>query len=310
VAVRPERIRTRFERHVARFANVNGDGHVEVLYDRGKWLEGPAYSPLWRCLLFSDIPNDRVLRWDETTGRVGVWRTPAGHANGRIVDRRGRVLTCEHGARAVTRTEHDGSLTILADRWQGHRLNGPNDLVEHSDGSVWFTDPSYGIASDYEGRRAPSEIDGCHVYRISPDGVVARVADDFAMPNGLAFSADEGTLYVVDSARKHVRRFDVVGSGSGTGLTGGEQFAVCDTGTFDGIRVDDSGRVWVAAGDGLHCFDPDGTMLGKLLLPGVSSNLTFGGAKGNVLFITAGASVFSIMLNITGARYPKCTYPE
>lgn len=305
MVARPDRIRTRFDRHDARFARVNGDEHVEVLYDAGRWVEGPAYSPLWRCLLFSDIPNDRVLRWDETTGRVGTWRTPAGYANGRIVDRRGRVLTCEQGSRSVTRTEHDGSMTVLADRWQGHRLNSPNDLVEHSDGSVWFTDPSYGIDSDYEGQRAPQEIDGCHVYRIAPDGVVTRVAEDFVKPNGLAFSADERTLYVADTASKHVRRFDVVGSGSDTRLTGGEQLAACDTGSFDGVRVDDSGRVWVAAGDGLHCFDPDGTLLGKLLLPEVCSNLTFGGAKGNVLFVTASTSVFSVMLNICGARYPR-----
>lgn len=221
MVARPDRIRTRFDRHDPRFARVNGDENVEVLYDAGRWVEGPAYSPLWRCLLFSDIPNDRVLRWDETTGRVGTWRTPAGYANGRIVDRRGRVLTCEQGSRSVTRTEHDGSMTVLADRWQGHRLNSPNDLVEHSDGSVWFTDPSYGIDSDYEGQRAPQEIDGCHVYRIAPDGVVTRVAEDFVKPNGLAFSADERTLYVADTASKHVRRFDVVGSGSDTRLTAG-----------------------------------------------------------------------------------------
>ncbi|GAA2220981.1 SMP-30/gluconolactonase/LRE family protein [Promicromonospora sukumoe] len=293
------RIRARWERHDERFAPVRGDTFAEVLFDEGSWLEGPAYSPAWRTVLFSDIPNDRVLAWDEATGAVGVWRSPGGYANGRTVDRAGRMLQCEHGSRSVTRTEPDGTVTTLADRWQGKRLNSPNDLVEHSGGSVWFTDPTYGIQSDYEGFAATPEIDGCHVYRRDPDGSVTRVTDDFAGPNGLAFSADERTLYVADSERKHLRRFDV---GPDLTLSGGEVLATCDTGAFDGVRVDDGGRIWAAAHDGLHCIDPDGTLLGKLLLPEVCSNLTFGGPKRNRLFVTATNLLLSIRVTVKGLR--------
>jgi gluconolactonase len=292
------RIRARWERRDERFA-VNGDEYVKVLFDEGSWLEGPAYSPAWRTVLFSDIPNDRVLSWDEATGGVGAWRSPAGYANGRTIDRAGRMLQCEHGSRSVTRTEPDGTVTVLADRWEGKRFNSPNDVVERSDGSVWFTDPSYGIDSDYEGHRATPEIDGRHVYRWNPDGSVARVADDFDRPNGLAFSADEQTLYIVDTRRKHLRRFDVQPDLS---LSGSEVLGTSTAGGFDGVRVDDGGRIWVAAHDGLHCFDPDGTLLGKLLLPEVCSNLTFGGPKRNVLFVTATNLLLSIRVNVTGIR--------
>ncbi len=293
------RIRAQWERHDERFAAVNGDEYVKVLFDEGSWLEGPAYSPAWRTLLFSDIPDDRVLAWDEATGSVGVWRSPGGYANGRTIDRAGRMLHCEQGTRSVTRTEPDGSVTTLADRWQGMRFNSPNDLVERSDGSVWFTDPSYGIDSDYEGHRATPEIDGCHVYRWDPDGSVTRVADDFDRPNGLAFSADEQTLYVADTRRKHLRRFDVQPDLS---LSGGEELGSSEVGGFDGVRVDDAGRLWVAARDGLHCFHPDGTLLGKLLLPETCSNLTFGGPKRNILFVTATNLLLSIRVNVTGVE--------
>jgi gluconolactonase len=296
-----DRIRTRWQRLDDRFAGVNGDEHLKVLYDDGSWLEGPAYSPAWRTLLFSDIPDDRVLAWDEATGAVGVWRSPAGYANGRTVDRSGRMLQCEQGTRSVTRTEADGSVTVLADRWQGARLNSPNDLVERSDGSVWFTDPNYGITTDYEGFRSEQEIEGCHVYRRDPDGTVTAVATDFGRPNGLAFSADETRLYVADTQHRHVRELDVDG---GLGLSGGSVLGTCDAGSFDGLRLDDAGRIWVAAHDGLHCFAPDGTLLGKLLLPEVCSNLTFGGPKRNILFVTASNLLLSIRLNVTGAVYP------
>ena len=272
-----------------------------MLFEDGRWLEGPAYSPLWRSVLFSDIPNDRVMRWDETTGAVGVWRSPAGYANGRIVDRRGRVVHCHHGSRSVTRVEPDGSETTLADAWDGHRLNSPNDLVERADGSIWFTDPSYGIHSDYEGHQGESETDGCHVYRVDADGSITRVADDFAQPNGLAFSADERELYVVDSERNHVRRFDVTADGS---LSGGEVLVTADTGGYDGVRVDDAGRLWLAGHDGLHCVHPDGTLLGKLLLPEVCANLTFGGPQGNVIFVTATNLLLSVRVTCRGASYP------
>lgn len=294
-----DRIRVQWERHDERFAPVRGDRFASVLYDDGAWLEGPAWSPAWRTVLFSDIPNDRVLSWDEATGAVGVWRSPGGYANGRTVDRAGRMLQCEHGSRSVTRTEPDGTVTVLADRWAGKRFNSPNDLVEHSDGSVWFTDPTYGIQSDYEGFAAESETAGSHVYRRDPDGAVTRVADDFAGPNGLAFSADERTLYVSDTERAHLRRFDVAPDGT---LSGGAVLATCDAGAWDGVRLDTAGRIWGAAADGLHVLDPDGTLLGKLLLPETCSNLTFGGAKRNVLFVTATHLLLSIRVTATGLR--------
>jgi gluconolactonase len=293
-------IRTRWERLDERFAAVHGDRFVDVLFERGRWLEGPAYSPLWRSVLFSDIPNDRVLRYDETTGAVGEWMAPSGFANGRIVDRRGRVVHCHHGFRSVTRVEPDGSVTTLADAVDGRRLNSPNDLVERADGSVWFTDPSYGILSDYEGHQGEVEAGGCHVYRVDGDGTLTRVADDFAQPNGLAFSADEQELYIVDSERNHVRRFDVSDDGS---LTGGEVL-VSDPAGYDGVRVDDGGRLWLAAHDGVHCVDRDGTLLGKLLLPEVCANLTFGGRQRNILYLTATNLLLSVRVSVRGATYP------
>lgn len=295
------RIRTRWERLDERFGDVGGDRFVEVRFEDGRWLEGPAYSPLWRSVLFSDIPDDRVLRYDETTGEVGVWRSPAGFANGRIVDRLGRVVTCHHGTRSVTRTGPDGRDTTLADAYEGRRLNSPNDLVQRADGSIWFTDPDYGIRSDYEGHQAESEQDGGHVYRIDGDGTITRVADDVAQPNGLAFGADERELYVVDSERNHVRRFDVGADGT---LSGGEVLVTAESGGYDGVRVDDSGRLWLAGHDGLHCVHPDGTLLGRLLLPEVCSNLTFGGLRGNVLYVTATNLLLSVGLTCSGATYP------
>jgi gluconolactonase len=296
-----DRIRTRLEVIDERFRGCQGDEWVACLYTGGRWTEGPAYFPAGRYLLFSDIPNDRMLRFDELTGAIGEFRAPAGYANGNAVDRQGRLLSCEHGHRRVTRTEHDGSVTVLTDRYDGKRLNSPNDLVEHSDGTIWFTDPSYGIDSDYEGHKAVSEIGACNVYRVDPStGETTVVADDFVRPNGLAFSADERQLYVVDTRQKHIRRFDV----AGRRLLGGEVFATCGAGSFDGIRIDEVGRIWAAAHDGVHCFDPDGTLLGKLHIPEIVSNVTFGGPRRNDLFITATSSVYSLRLNVCGVRYP------
>ena len=295
-----EPIRSRFEVLDERFAFFHGDAWLERLHTGCRWTEGPAWFPAGRYLVFSDIPNDRILRWDETTGAVGVFRQPSGYANGHTVDRRGRLVSCEHGSRTVTRTEPDGSVTVLADAYQGKRLNSPNDIVEHSGGSLWFTDPAYGIDSDYEGYRADSEIGGCHVYRIDPaGGQLTRVAAGFDRPNGLAFSADEQRLYITDSARRELRVFTVNGDRT---LSGGEVLATCTAGTFDGVRLDHGGRIWAAAGDGLHCFDPDGTLIGKLLVPETVANLTFGGPRRNRLFICATSSLYSVMVNVTGAE--------
>ncbi|MFJ8916234.1 SMP-30/gluconolactonase/LRE family protein [Amycolatopsis sp. NPDC102389] len=295
-------VKAHFEVLDERFARVNGDEWMRRLHTGCRWTEGPAYFPAGRYLVFSDIPNDRILRWDETTGAVGVFREPAGFHNGHTVDRRGRLVSCEQGGRRVTRTEHDGSTTVLAETYQGKRFNSPNDVVESSDGALWFTDPSYGIDSDYEGHQAESEIGACHVYRVDPvDGSVRIVADDFTRPNGLAFSLDESLLYIADTRQNpsHIRVFSVDGSV----LSGGEIFATSDAGGFDGVRVDAAGRVWAAAHDGLHCFAPDGTRIGKLRVPEVCSNLTFGGPRRNDLFITASSSVYTLRVNFSGPRF-------
>ncbi|MEU6861113.1 SMP-30/gluconolactonase/LRE family protein [Glycomyces sp. NPDC046736] len=286
----------KFEVHDARFA-VAGDDHLECLFSDGRWTEGPVYVPSGKYLLFSDIPNDRVMRWDETDGSVSVFASPARYANGHTLDRQGRLISCEQGSRSVTRVEFDGSTTVVADRWKGLRLNSPNDAVVSKDGAVWFTDPPYGITSDYEGHRAEQEIDGCHVYRVDPSGEVARVADDFERPNGLAFSPDESVLYIADTRGGHLRRFDAR-DGS---LSGGEVFAEVPAGNFDGLRVDVEGRVWAAA-ENVYCFDPDGSLLATLHVPQPAvSNLVFGGPKRNRLFVTATDSVYSILLNTNGA---------
>lgn len=292
-----------------RIAVVSGDQHVERLYRGTRWGEGPVYFPAGRFLVWSDIPNNRMLRWDEQTGAVAPFREPSGYANGNTLDAQGRLVTCEHGGRRVTRTEHDGSITVLADRWQGKRFNSPNDVVVHTDGSIWFTDPPYGILSDYEGHRSEPEIDGCHVYRIDPaTGEVDVVADDFDRPNGLAFSPDESQLYIADTNRHHIRRFDVNTvntAGTGGALSGGDVFAETEgPGSYDGIRLDDSGWIWTAVGADMHCYHPDGTLLGKLHLPESVSNLVFGGAKRNRVFITASTSLYSLMLGVRGARPP------
>jgi len=274
-----------FETLDERFSDVRGDSRLEHLWDGDRWTEGPSYVPAGRYLLFSDIPNDRVLRWDATDGSVSVFEAPAGYPNGRTIDRHGRVV----------RTEHDGSTTVLADRWKGRRFNSPNDVVVSGDGAVWFTDPSYGIASDYEGERADPEIDGCHVYRVdAATGEVAAVATDLDRPNGLAFSPDGRRLYVADTARGHLRAFDV----DGGRLGGGEVLADLDG--PDGVRVDTAGRAWVAAGDAVHVVHPDGTILGRLRLPEPVSNLAFGGPKRNRLFVTATTSVYSLLLSVNG----------
>jgi gluconolactonase len=290
---------TRFARESAVFATVNGDAWTERLFTGGRWLEGPTYFPAGRFLVFSDIPNDRLLRWDETSNVVSVFRSPANFANGHTRDRSGRLVSCEQGERRVVRTEHDGRVRVLADRYAGRRLNSPNDIVERSDGSLWFTDPSYGIDSDYEGHKAVPEQDGCFVYRLDPvTGELAVVADDFVRPNGLAFSWDETTLYIADTRERHIRTFAVTGAG----LSGGAVLCECAEGSFDGLRIDDEGRIWAAAHDGVHCISPEGELLGRLLIPEVVSNLTFGGSQRNQLFITATSTLYSVRVNVTGIR--------
>jgi gluconolactonase len=291
-----------YEFHDARFgACVKRLARLEQLYTGCRWAEGPAWFSAHRTLVWSDIPNDRMLRWDETTGAVAVFREPCGYANGATIDRQGRLLSCEHGGRRVSRTEHDGRVVTLADRVEGKRLNSPNDLVVRSDGSIWFTDPTYGIDGWYEGEPAEPEIEGCHVYRIDPaTGAVSRVADDFLKPNGLAFSPDERRLYISDTggAGGLIRVFDV---GDDGGVSGGEALARYDGGHFDGFRVDEEGRIWTSAGAAVHCYAPDGTLLGAIRTPEPVANVVFGGARRNRLFITATTSLYAVLLPVRGA---------
>ncbi len=285
-----------------------GHARVERLWTGARWAEGPAWFPAHRLLVWSDIPNDRMLRFDEPSGHVGVFRQPSNYSNGNTVDGQGRLVTCEHRTRRVTRTEHDGTITVLADRWQGKRLNSPNDVVVKSDGSIWFTDPDYGIISDYEGDAAPGEIGACHVYRIDPaSGAVTMVADDFVKPNGLAFTPDETRLFVadtgashVDDGPRHIRALAVTNNGKGLGRS--RIFATCTAGLFDGFRFDDAGRLWASAADGVHVHAPDGTLIGKILIPELVANVAFGGPKHNRLFICGTTSLYSAFTTVTGAR--------
>jgi len=280
---------------------------LEKLYTGMRWAEGPVYFADGRFLLFSDIPNNRMLKWDDLTGDVSVFRYPSNFSNGNTRDRQGRLVSCEHGTRRVTRTEYDGSITVLADRFEGKRLNSPNDVVVKSDDTIWFTDPPYGILSDYEGYKAPSEIGACNVYRLDPkDGSLMVVAGDFDKPNGLAFSPDETCLYIADSGRSHgpdkphhIRCFDVDEQGR---LSNGRVFAQIDPGIPDGLRIDVDGNLWVSAGDGVHCLAPDGTLLGKVLIPQTVANVCFGGPQRNRLFIAADSSLYAVYLNTTGLR--------
>lgn len=290
---------------------INRSAKLEKLWEGGRWVEGPAYFPASQSLIWSDIPNDRLMRWDETTGHVGIFREKQGYyTNGNNVDRQGRLISCEHGTRRVTRTEYDGSISVIADRYQGKRLNSPNDVVVKSDGSIWFTDPGYGIDTLYEGFPAESEIGGHHVYRVDGNtGNVTIVADDFVRPNGLAFSPDEKKLYIADTGGKefqgkfegprHIRAFDVQDDGT---LKGGQVFAECNAGVFDGFRFDEKGRLWSSAGDGVHCFTADGTLIGKILVPEIVSNICFGGPKRNRLFMTGTTSLYAMLLPIAGAK--------
>lgn len=269
------------------------------------WTEGPVWFGDHGCLLFSDIPSQRIMRWSEREG-TSVFRSASQFNNGNTRDREGRLIGCRHGARDVVRTEHDGSLTVLADRYDGKRLNSPNDVIVGSDGAVWFTDPTYGILSNFEGNRADREQSANHVFRLDPDsGDLVAVVSDFVQPNGLVFSPDETRLYIAESGSSHddsvpsvIRQFDV----NGAQLTDAGIFATLDTGLPDGMRVDVAGNLWSSAGDGVHCFASDGTLLGKILVPEVVANLCFGGPDGQRLFITGTTSVYRVYVDVKGAE--------
>ena len=281
---------------------------LEILATGFRWLEGPVWMGDADCLLFQDIPNNRTMRWTEGSG-VSTYRAPSNYANGQTRDRNGRLIACSHRGRCLYRTEYDGKITTLVDRHAGMRLNAPNDVVVKSDGSIWFTDPLYGISTDYEGGRQQSEQPPA-VYRLDPqNGVVRIVAGDFDGPNGIAFSPDESRLYISETGdqtsehpRQYIHVFDL--GADGVTLCGGDIFHKIEPGYCDGMRIDEHGNVWSSAADGVHCIDPAGKLLGKILVPSLVANLTFGGLAKNRLFIAGSDTLYSIFINCRGAQTP------
>ncbi len=291
-----------------------GNTAVECLYTGARWAEGPVWFGEFRSLIFSDIPSNRMLRYCEVTNKVTMFRQPSNCSNGNTRDLQGRLITCEHLSRRITRTEYDGSLTVLLDRFDGKRLNAPNDVVVHSDGAVWFTDPGYGILVGYEGQRAEAELP-TRVYRLDTvTGIATVVADDLVKPNGLCFSPDESRLYVSDSgishdpaAPGHIRVFEVL---DGKKLCGGQVFSDMAPGFADGMRTDLHGNLWTSVGwagqtrDGVLCLKPDGDLIGRIHLPEPCSNLCFGGLKKNRLFMTCSQSLYSLYVEAIGSQRP------
>jgi len=279
---------------------------VERLWTGSRWGEGPVWMGDWRSLLWSDIPNDRILRWDEETGAVSVFRKSSNNANGNTRDRQGRLVTCEHRGRRVTRTEYDGSLTVVADSYQGRKLNSPNDIVVKSDGSIWFTDPPFGLYAFYEGEKLTAEQPHTHVYRVDGQtGAITLVADDVDHPNGLAFSPDERILYVIESRSepRNILAYDL----DGATLRNRRVFVGCESGeTPDGFRVDTEGNLWCGWGmgapglDGVKVFNAAGAPIGFVDLPERCANLAFGGRHRNRLFMAASHSLYALYVNAQG----------
>ena len=288
---------------------------IERLYTGTRWAEGPVWFGDGRYLLFSDIPNNRMLRWSEETGEVSVFRSPSNYANGNTRDKQGRLITCEHDSRRVTRTELDGKITVLMDRFQGKPLNAPNDVVVHSNNSIWFSDPGYGILSNYEGHKAPFELPA-NVYRLEPQtGEAVVVVSEMRRPNGLCFSPDETKLYICDTGMTdgpqyphHIRVYDVVYDR----LANGRVFAEVGPGlaAADGIRCDMDGNIWAGTGwggedsSGVQVFSSEGTLIGMIHLPEICANICFGGAKRDRLFMAASTSLYSLYVGAQGALRP------
>lgn len=306
-----------------RFAKYKlGNSPVQRLYHDQKmlWAEGPAWSGVGKYLLWSDIPNDRQLRWLDEDGHVSVFRQPAGNSNGNTFDFQGRQIACEHGNRRVVRYELGGGMSVLADSWQGKKLNAPNDVVVHPDGGIWFTDPGYGALMNYEGNKGELEIKEA-IYRIDPKGKLNKVSDEMFKPNGICFSPDYKKLYVAETgashfeqAPKNIMSFEVM---DGTKLGKMKEFVSMElatkdakemTGFADGIRADVDGNIWASAGwvgegyDGVHIFAPDGTRIGQILLPEICSNVCFGGVKRNRLFMTGSSSLYAVYVETQGAH--------
>jgi gluconolactonase len=295
-----------------RFHGKVGNAAIERIATGFQWCEGPVFFRATGELIWSDVAGNRMMRYAEEDGHVSVFRNPSNYANGNTIDREGRLVTCEQDTRRVTRTEHDGSITVLMDKYQGKPLNSPNDIVVASDGAIWFTDPGYGIDGNYEGHKAAAELPK-NVYRLDPkSGMATVVADDFVRPNGLAFSPDEKRLYIIDSGithggPAHIRVFDVNGDRLANGKIFAENFA---PGFTDGMRTDTDGNVWCSMGwadakeDGVRCYAPGGDLLGKIHLPETCANLCFGGRKKNRLFMAASTSVYAVYVDAVGAMVP------
>jgi gluconolactonase len=282
---------------------------LEKLWTGARWAEGPVYVPAAKSLVWSDIPNDRLLRLDETDGSVSVFETPCGHHNGHTLDHSGRIIACEHGGRRVSRLDFDGRWRTLVDSFDGKRLNSPNDVVVKSDGSIWFSDPTYGIDSHYEGDAAESEIGASNVYRFDPEtGALTAVITDLLKPNGLAFSPDESVLYVADTGATHdaahprvIVAYSVGADGRSVRREG--VFATLERGLFDGFRVDGQGNVWTSAHTAVAVYAPDGTLLGRIPVGEDVANLCFGGAKRNRLYITATTSLYAVYVKAHAAGW-------
>jgi gluconolactonase len=292
-------------RHKAFHALIHHNVGLKQLSSGHMWTEGPVWVPAHQCLYFSDIPNQSILRWTPD-GAVTTLRRDSKFANGNTLDREGRLLSCQHGTRTVVRTEPDGSIKTLADLYQGKLLNSPNDLVVKSDGTVWFTDPTYGIMGNYEGNRAVPDQEARNVFRLDVDsGALTSVVSDLLQPNGLAFSPDESILYIADSgtyadgrAPATIHAFDVANRVT---LTNPRIFATIGPGVPDGIRVDFHGNLWSSSSDSVQCFNPHGVLLGRILVPEVVSNIAFGGPRNTHLFITATTSLYAIHVNTEAA---------
>lgn len=300
----------KFQRYDKRFETlINPTCKVELLYDGCRWAEGPVWFPSGNYLLWSDIPNNRILRWvpGGMDSGISVFRDFSNYTNGNTRDNEGRLISCQHGSRSVTRTEIDGSITVLVDNFEGKRLNSPNDVVVKSDGTIWFTDPPYGILTDYEGHKSEMEQSGCYVFMFDPNSGKTRiVVDDFDRPNGLAFSPDERVLYVADSAcgqdpdkPRHIRSFRVMDNSN---VVDRDLPLVLKDGCPDGLRVDAAGNIWTSSGSGIDVFSEAGDLLGRIDLPQWVANLTFGGYKKNRIFVTCTNALYSFFVNSTGAR--------
>ena len=295
-----------------RFKYKIGNAYIERIATGMRWSEGPVYFRDGGYLVWSDIPNNRMMRWSEEDGHVSVFRYPSNYANGNTRDREGRLVTCEHDTRRVTRTEHDGTITVLMDSFQGRKLNAPNDIVVASDGAIWFTDPGFGIFGNYEGHKAETELPA-NVYRLDPRSGRATVVyvPDAGRPNGIVFSPDEKKLYIIvmafpDNRPSEIRVFDV----NGERLSNGKTFCTQMGGNTDGMRADMDGNIWCGMGngdpaeDGVRCYAPNGDLIGKVHLPETCANLCFGGKKNNRLFMAASTSVYSLYVETVGAQVP------